>query len=163
MIFIDGKKVYLRKVLLSDITSKYIGWLNDPSVMMYSRHYGKVHTPYSCKDYLESFQGTGNYFLAIFEKVSSKQIGTLTIYFSDSHTKADIGIMIGDQEFRGRGYAKDAIESVVNYLRSISPELTMTCGTRVENIQMINLALSCGFFKESEAIVNGITYVYFTI
>jgi len=50
----------LRMVPFSEahLTTRYVGWLNDPEVVRYSEQRHQTHTIESCRSYLLSFSGT---------------------------------------------------------------------------------------------------------
>ena len=87
-----GSKVYLTLFALDDITPEYIGWLNDKEVVKFSNQRFFKHTYKTSVNYLQSFEGTSNLFLAIKDLSSKQTIGTMTAYISEHHQTADIGI-----------------------------------------------------------------------
>ena len=59
-----GSKIYLTLFELQDITPEYIGWLNDQEVVKFSNQRFFKHTHKTSVNYLKSFEGTSNLFLA---------------------------------------------------------------------------------------------------
>jgi RimJ/RimL family protein N-acetyltransferase len=96
------------------LTPRYVGWLNDPEVVRYSEQRFKTHTIESCRDYLESFAGTGNLFLALIAD-SEGHIGNMTAYV-DRYGVIDVGILIGERGVWGQGYGSEAWLSVCSAL-----------------------------------------------
>ena len=62
---VSGDRVTMRPFAPSDITARYVGWLNDAHLMRFSNQRFVHHDERSCRAYLESFAGTPNLFAAI--------------------------------------------------------------------------------------------------
>ena len=110
-----GSKVYLTLFALDDITPEYIGWLNDKEVVKFSNQRFLKHTYKSSANYLQSFEETSNLFLAIKDLSSKKTIGTMTTYISEHHQTADIGILLGNRDYWGKGIGFDAWATLVKW------------------------------------------------
>jgi [ribosomal protein S5]-alanine N-acetyltransferase len=154
-----GSKVYLRPFDRSDITPKYISWLNDPVVVRYSNQRHIQHTKESCASYLNSFGNSENMFLSIRDLSQDTEIGTMTAYISSKGTCVDIGIMIGDRSVWGSGKGKDAWCTLVKWF-SDQPLITrVTAGTLSSNKAMIKLMISAGMVLEnvrpSDDVIDG--------
>lgn len=131
------------------LTDRYIEWLNDSIVIQYSDQRFKKHTQESCYAYLKSFEGTPNYFFALTVKESGQgHIGNITIYIDPNHNVADIGILIGEVEARGKGYATEAWLAVCDYLLRIVGIRKVTAGTIILNKPMINLMERSGMVPD---------------
>lgn len=128
----------------SDITNEYIQWLNDPEVVRYSNQRFQTHTKESCKEYFKSFIGTNNLFLSIYLNRERVSIGTMTVYVNHNHSTADIGIMIGNKKYWGRGFGKEAWNLVMSYLFFNKKIRKITAGAIDRNIAMIELMKKTG-------------------
>jgi ribosomal-protein-alanine N-acetyltransferase len=102
-----------------DISKKYLDWLNDKLIMRYGRQSEKSHSRVSELVYLESFAHTENRFLAVDNNETGKMIGTMTVYVSENHGAADIGILIGDVDLWGKGFGYDAWSTTMRYLSEL--------------------------------------------
>ena len=76
----------------SDISEKYLSWLNNPLHMQYSEQRFLVHTFDSALSYLESFSDSSSYFFSI--RVRNELVGTATFYVNDAYRIASPGILI---------------------------------------------------------------------
>jgi len=132
---LTGEKTILRPFTEQNITKDYLAWLNNKSLMRYSNQRFKEHSVASCKAYLESFVGTQNLFLAIYEKTYF--VGTMTAYISDYHQVADMGIMVGDQA-QGKGLGLDAWQTLMQYLITQNMR-KITAGTLRCNLAMLRV------------------------
>jgi RimJ/RimL family protein N-acetyltransferase len=156
---LTGAKVELATFTEEDITSDYLGWLNDPVVTRFSNQRFHTHSPESCRSYFRSFAGTDNLFLLIRRLEGAKPIGTMTAYVSPHHGTADIGILIGERSVWGQGYGQDAWDTLINHL-AIQPGMRkLTCGTLACNHGMIRIAERGGMELEcrrvAEELVEG--------
>lgn len=134
-----GRKIFLRPFLSEDITSAYIGWLRDPDVMKFSNQRFQHHTKQTCEDYHASFSKSGNYFLAVCDRVTSDVLGTLTVYLSAPHETADLGVMIGDRNSWGQGIGADVFLTVISAIERGGQVRKITAGAMSKNIGMIRV------------------------
>ncbi len=161
MNFIIGNRIALRAFAESDITERHVAWLNDPVVMQFSRHRNLVHTKATCRMYLKSFDNSRDSYYVLIDRLTDLSIGSMTAYFNENHSAADLGILIGDTNFWGKGYAKEAILTLAFHLVRCKSVKRITCGTRADNERMIRLAESCGFLRCADDLINGETFLYF--
>lgn len=110
---LSGKSVTLRTFTAANITPAYLTWLNHPELMKYSNQRFRRHDEASCHNYLASFEGSDNLFLAIYDE--EHYVGTMTAYVSSPHQSADMGLLIGAQ-CQGRGLGKDAWATLMAHL-----------------------------------------------
>ena len=115
-----GKRLYLRAVEPSDIDLLY-HWENDPSIWRVSN----TLTPYSrfqIEEYVMNIQNdiysTKQLRLMIIGrsgKIKGKAIGAIDLFdFDPNHLRAGVGILVRE-EFRGKGYASEALELIIKY------------------------------------------------
>lgn len=142
--------VNIRLFAIDDISEQYIGWLNDKEVVKYSNQRFMQHTKESCLNFYASFKHSQSLFLAIEDRASESMIGTLTIHCNTHHSTADIGILLGDKNYWGKGYAKQAWYSVVELLSNVIKIRKVTAGTLICNLPMI------GLMKASHMKLDGI-------
>lgn len=141
---IEGKLVKLDIFSEKNITDAYLGWLNDPAVVRFSNQRFRRHTRQTALDYLQSFKGTENLFLAVYLKNDNKYIGTMNVYFSAAHETADIGIMIGDRACWGAGVGSDAWLTMLSFLLDTVKVRKVTGGALGCNAGMIKIMAKAG-------------------
>lgn len=113
---IVGERIYLRKLELSDKSQQYLNWLNDPQVQKYTRRRGRTLTMKDIEDFLQFMEFSRDYHCAIITVNNKIHIGNISINSIDELNKsAEISIMIGDKNYWGKGYGKDAIELATKY------------------------------------------------
>lgn len=145
----EGSKVKLRTFQEADITSAYLGWLNDPVVVRFSDQRFRRHTAESSSQYLSTFTGSDNHFLAICDCDSNIMVGTLTVYHNVLYGTADIGIMVGDPGTWGKGVGLDAFQTMVFALERSGAVRKVTAGTLAVNIGMVRIMQKAGFEWEA--------------
>jgi RimJ/RimL family protein N-acetyltransferase len=147
---LNSDLVSLRLFIREDINEQYIAWLNDKDVVKYSNQKFIKHTKESCNNFFDSFKNSQSLFFAIENKLSGDVIGTLTIHCNSYHNTADVGILLGNKDYWGRGYAKQAWCTVVDLLSNVVHIRKITAGTLACNLPMT------GLMKASNMKLDGI-------
>lgn len=115
-ILLKSDNIYL-KVLTPKIMSKeYILWLRDPVVNKFLETKGDNLTKESLDKFVVNMlESSHNYLFGIFD-LNDKHIGNIKIgNIHHLHKRADIGLVIGEKEFWGRGIASEAIRLVTKF------------------------------------------------
>jgi RimJ/RimL family protein N-acetyltransferase len=121
------------------ISGEYLGWLNDKSLMRYSRQRLTSHTRETALDYLRSFESSPNKFWAIYRRDDRLHIGTMTAYVDPAARSADIGILVGHDEARGKGFGREAWGLAMDYLFRVQGVDKVTGGTSALNAAMVRV------------------------
>lgn len=148
-LFWEGEEIVLRPFEKRNITPSYINWLNDAEVVRYSNQRFHRHTYESCLHYFKTFSNSANKFLLIQDRNSGSALGTLTIYVSQNHRVADIGIMVGDKNYWGRGIGFDAFSTAVRVLADSGEFRKITAGTLAINKGMVQVMEKAGMTLEA--------------
>jgi RimJ/RimL family protein N-acetyltransferase len=100
-----------------DVSDRYVGWLNDPEVNKYLEVRFTPQTRSTCEEFVESMKiDPASYFFGIFDKANNSHIGNIKIGFIDvTHRSAELGLVIGEKEYWGKGYATEAIRSITQW------------------------------------------------
>lgn len=108
--FIDGHRIYLRKLSLSDVTEEYLSWLNDPEVLRYRRPKVYSSTMEDLQTFIRTAQNSQDLYLAICLQEGDKHIGGVSLTaINFVHHTADLNIMIGDKNCWGNGFGKEVV------------------------------------------------------
>ncbi len=103
--FIESDRLHLEPISLKFLSKKYIDWLNDREVNKYLESGGNYEFD-SLKTYILNHQNNKTLFWAISIKSSKQHIGNIKIDPVDiKNNSAELGIMIGDKNEWGKGYA----------------------------------------------------------
>lgn len=115
--FLEGRNLGLRGVTKKDLNGPYFEWLNNPRVTRYLQSGLFPNTKEKMKSFFKSCAtGTDHLFLAIIHKRSGRHVGNIKlgpIWWA--HHFAEIGILIGDERFWGKGYAREATELLLEH------------------------------------------------
>ena len=77
---------------------------------------------------------------------STETIGTIDLFdFDPLHKRAGIGILIANKENRGKGYASDALDVLINYCFTVLQLHQLFCNITHDNTDSINLFQKRGF------------------
>ena len=150
-------EVEISNFIRSDISEKYLSWLNNPEHMQYSTQRFFDHTFDSTLSYLESFTNSSNHFFSI--KVGKELVGTATLYVNSAYRTASPGILIGP-EHAGKGYGKQAWKLLIGNVPVQLGIRKVSAGTLEVNKAMIRLFESNNMEFEArlvgEGLLNGI-------
>ena len=135
------------------LTERYVAWLNDPKVVRFSEQRFKKHTLQSCRTYMQSFEGTPNYFWAFITRDQrSEHIGNVNAYIDTQNQVGDIGILIGAKNYWGKGYGLEVFEAVTDYLFRENHVRKVTAGTVIANTGMIRIMERAGMKEDGRRI-----------
>ena len=149
---IEGKITRLGVFTRENITDAYLAWLNNPAVTQYSNQRFRRHTLQTSLDYLETFNNSENLFLAVLSKGDEEFIGTMTVFLSSVHETADMGIMIGDTRYWGKGIGSDAWLTMLTFLLDKVKVRKATGGTLGCNLSMQRIMLKSGMKPDGTRI-----------
>lgn len=139
----------LRPFTAADITTEYVGWLNDPEVVKYSNQRFVHHTAASCRRYFDGFAGSANLFLSVRTMADDVAVGTMTAYASPHHQTVDIGILIGRRAVWGTGIGQDAWNTLLNWLIQERGIRKVTAGAMRCNRAMVKVMERSGMKLEA--------------
>ncbi len=108
----EGKLVTLRRIVESDVSERYLGWLRDPEVIRFLKS-GRGET--SIEDIRKFCRGMiasgNNVLFAIIANDSGLHIGNIKLGGIDwYHRFADLGILLGDRDYWGKGCGREACQ-----------------------------------------------------
>jgi RimJ/RimL family protein N-acetyltransferase len=148
--FLSGPRLYLREVRPSDVNATYYGWMNDPEVTRYLESRFFPHSMEALREYVTGKLGDrDNVFLAMVLKSGDRHIGNIKLGpIHWMHRSADIGLLIGERDCWGQGYATEAIRLVVDYAFSELNLHKLTAGCYAINHGSIKAFQKVGFVVE---------------
>jgi len=149
-LILTGNKIFLRAIKISDATNEYVKWLNSKEINQFLESRFIKHSLKSLKEYLKKIiKDPNSILIAIIDKKTLKHIGNIKMGPIDwNHKFTEMGIIIGDKNFWGKGYATESILRVSDYgfkklkLRKIS------AGAYSNNIGSIRAFMKAGFHED---------------
>lgn len=174
MITLEGKTVYLKYFTAEHLNDpRYLAWLRDYDVMktVGRDEYIERQIEFKeVKEYVKNIWSNDNIvFFALCHKKDNLFIGTVKINIVNPRTKeADIGIMIGEKKYWGRGLATEAIKTVCKYCFEVLKLRRLVSGCMAVNIAMVKTFKRSGFvqeglFRKKDLFEGGyIDHVYFS-
>lgn len=110
---IKGDRLYLSPMNVNDAET-YTRWLNDKYVVENIGGYAKVLTVQEEKEWL--IKNSNDYNFAIVLNDKDRLIGNISLMDVDLiNQTAELGIFIGEQDDRNKGYGKEAIKLILDY------------------------------------------------
>jgi ribosomal-protein-alanine N-acetyltransferase len=114
---LESERLVLRTLTPADANDDYARWMNDPEIVRYTESRFATHTVESIRSSIESTQAASDsVFLAIITRADGRHIGNIKLGpINSCHLCADIGIIIGEKDCWGHGYATEAIERIARH------------------------------------------------
>jgi diamine N-acetyltransferase len=146
---LKGQLVFLRAIEPNDLELLY-RWENNPAVW----HLSNTLAPFSkhiLKEYIENAKHdiyVTKQLRLIINTTKYGPIGCIDLFdFDPTNQRAGIGILIADEQHRGKGYASEALELLCNYCFSILHLHQLYCNINADNTASINLFTKLGFIQ----------------
>jgi len=145
-----GPRLRLEVLRPEALTPSYLTWLNDPAVNRFLESRFAVHTAESLRAYVEAmFRSESNHLLGIYLKDESRHIGNIKLGPVDPHHYfADIGLLIGEKDCWGQGFATEAICLVRDFAFGPLGLRRLTAGCYGTNQGSERAFLKAGFKRE---------------
>jgi len=149
---ISGNQVVLRGLEREDLKLMH-KWLNDEEVMGWARSQPDNIAPMESieKDFEQDLKGENpqrRTFIVV-EKKTGKAIGWASIrWWRLYSTTGDIGLVIADKEFRGKGLGTEATRLLVNLAFNQMNMHKVELFTRTDNKAALKAVKNCGFKLE---------------
>lgn len=135
---------------MNHLSDDYVRWMNDADVNKYLES-GGDYTLSKLEDFLKEQEEKDILFWAIHIKESNKHIGNIKIDpIDETIMSGEYGIMIGDKEEWGKGYAKEASNAVVDYCFKVLNLNEITLGVIDSNLSAVKLYENMGFVRIGE-------------
>jgi len=147
---LEGNSIFLRAPEPEDLEFLY-RWENDTDIWQvsntlvpFSRFELRNYIENAHRDIYETHQI--RFMISLREVSVPKTIGTIDLFdFDPYHNRAGIGILIGSAEERGKGYADDALRTLITYCFSVLKLRQLFCNITTDNTPSIHLFQKCGF------------------
>jgi len=147
---LKGNLITLRNITLSDCNDTYLSWLNDKSVNMYLENRFDTHTVDSISRFVEEILASeSSYMFAIIANDTNKHIGNIKLgSIHPRYHHGDVGYLIGDKSYWGKGIATEAIKLVVDFAFNKLNLRRVQAGVFEDNIASEKALKKAGFALE---------------
>lgn len=138
---------------LTKATPRQVAWLRDPEVVKFSEQRHMTPSLSAQLRYVNSFAGQSHIW-AIYFVGTGEHIGNLTATHDEPNNVADVGLLIGESKFWGKGLGKEAWQAATNWLISLDGGCIrkLEAGCMKTNTAMLKIIRSTGFVQEGERL-----------
>ncbi|MDQ8004327.1 MAG: GNAT family protein [Pedobacter sp.] len=141
-----SKRLAYKKLNLEHCTDDYVSWLNNPQVYRYLETGGNYNKEKLSEYLSEVVSKKDILFWAIHLKSNGKHIGNIKIDpVNSKYGLGEYGIMMGDTEEWGKGYAKEASKAIISHCFDNLKMRKITLGVVADNEAAVNLYKTLGF------------------
>lgn len=160
--YLEGKRIYLREVRKSDVNQNYYNWMNDPEIIQYLESRFFPNSLDSINEYVAGKAGDrGNVFFAIVLRGCNKHIGNIKLgSINWIHRYGEIGIIVGEKKYWGKGYGTEAISLMIKYAFNVLNLHKVFAGIYSPNKASIRAFENAGFVvegvKKEQCFFNGV-------
>src|SRR3990172_127929 len=145
---LKGKKVLLRPMKQEDIVRQH-EFNQDPELYALDSTYPRVSPLESAQAFYESRTRFDENIAPFAIEADEKYIGYCSLMdLRNPHGNLELGIMIGDREYWGRGYGRDAVRLLLDYGFRHLGARRIALTTHAKNERAIRCYLACGFVEE---------------
>jgi RimJ/RimL family protein N-acetyltransferase len=115
---IETRRLVFRDIRIEDISDAYIAWVNNPETTRYLEIRFQELTLNKIKEFIQSRLDniTTIKHFGIYDQNGTRLVGNISANINIHHKSADISYVIGHPEANGKGYATEAVHSIVYYL-----------------------------------------------
>lgn len=142
-------RLILEKMQLKHISNEYVSWMNDEEVYRYLETGGN-YSKSDLESYLKAAEENDQlHFWAIKIKANDKHIGNIKIDpINFKHGYGEYGILMGDRDEWGKGFAREASKGVIDYCFDVLKLRKVTLGVVADNTAAVHLYRKLGFVQE---------------
>ena len=167
MKLLKSKNLFFKELEVSDVSQRYVDWLNDPEInkfLMVGSSKQNISSfemkeeaivenkPNidSCKEYVKKLKQSKNDFLfGIFENKENIHIGNIKLTISHPREKiAELGILIGEKRFQGKGYGIESIDTITQFALNELNLIRIQAGFHDINQKSLHCFLKCGYSQD---------------
>ena len=152
---ITSERLELRELQTTDVTPAYVAWLSDPQVNRYLETRHSDQTEESVRAFVARVAAARDEFLFGIYLQDNRHIGNIKIGpIRPIHQLADLSILIGEADCRGKGYATEAILALSRFAFERFPVRKLSASMYSPNQGSAKAFLKAGFRQEGLRIAH---------
>jgi RimJ/RimL family protein N-acetyltransferase len=134
----------------SDVTERYVGWLNDPEVNRYLESRFERQTLESTRAFVNGCINNDKALLLGIRCrwLEDQHVGNIKVEINRPHGLGEVGILIGEAAVHGKGIATQAIRMMVTIAREQLGLRKLTAGCYASNVGSERAFAKAGFTVE---------------
>lgn len=131
-------------------TERYASWLSDPEVSAFLETRFESQSVEQLSAYISAMQDSpSSYLFGVFTRSGHEHIGNIKLGPIDArHSRAAIGILIGEQSWWGKGVATEIIAALADWSFAELGLHKLFAGSYARNAASIRAFTTCGFVEE---------------
>jgi len=143
------ERFIIRELTKGDASHDYLSWFSQKEIKNYIQNVPKSMT--EIEHYIELDQNNSNtLLLGVFARKNNNHIGNIRYsYAYNGFDDVDMGIIIGDKNWRGKGVAQEVIVSTAKYLLKNKQTKKIILGVQKSNASAIKAYEKIGFVTKS--------------
>ena len=147
----ESERLVLKTLMPDDVSGDYVSWFDDSEITQYLEvRHSLPQTHEKVTAFVDNMlQSENDLMLGIFLKEDGKHIGNIKLGpINWLYGRSDIGLMIGDKNSWGKGYATEAIETISNIAFKDIGLKRVQAGAYSSNKGSVKAFLKAGFEQE---------------
>lgn len=146
----ESERLKLETLTPQNMSDEYVSWLQDPEIIQYLEVRHAQQTQETVTSFVQDMlESENNLMLGIFTKTDNKHIGNIKIGpINWRYGRADIGIIIGDKNAWGKGYATETIQSICDIAFKTLELTRLQAGAYASNAGSLKAFKKAGFKQE---------------
>lgn len=136
-VHVETNGYLLRSLCASDITPRFLQWLNDKDVQDGLNVANMSFSLEQMRAYVEQFDNLHNYILGIFDQSNGLLIGFYTMDVSLVHKTGNITVALGEKDYYGKGVLWKTTEALLDHFYAYRDLEKITARILAKNRRML--------------------------
>jgi len=149
-VYIETSRFFLRQLTVDDVSNRYLSWLGDSVAKQWITTAASMRRLSDLRQYVQQRVGRDDVlFLGIFSKADGLHIGNIKYEpISKSEGWAEMGVLIGDPDFRGKRVFAEVLSASADWLKVNMQIERIHLGVEIENMPALTAYRNAGFVVE---------------